>query len=100
MTTLVLNPKKEKEENTIVKNWSKGTKPLVSLQASHLWFIREQAESTGARHRLNAVIHPQFLEDVGHMAFDGIQGNHQHLSNLLVRVTACDQMEHFQFAFA
>ena len=34
MTTLVLNPKKEKEENTIVKNWSKGTKPLVSLQAS------------------------------------------------------------------
>ena len=44
-------------------------------------------------------MHPQFLEDMGHVPLDGIQGDHQPIGNLLVRVAVNDQLEHFQFTF-
>ncbi len=44
-------------------------------------------------------MHPQFLEDMGHMTFDGIQGDYQPIGNLLVGVAASDQLEDLQFAF-
>ncbi len=63
-------------------------------------FIGEQAKCTCSRYRLDAVMHSHFLEDMGHMTFDGIQGDHQSICNLLVRVAMGDQPEHLQFAFA
>ncbi len=54
MTTLVLNPKKVKEENTIVKNWSKGTKPLVSLQASDTMMATYGSSESKPRARARA----------------------------------------------
>ena len=65
-----------------------------------LWFIREQAQGASPCYRLDAVMHPQFLKDMGHMTFDGIQGDHQSICNLLIGVAASDQMKHVQFAFA
>ena len=44
-------------------------------------------------------MHPQFLEDMGHMTFDGIQGDYQLIGNLLVGIAASDQLEDFQFTF-
>ncbi len=65
---------------------------------THLWFVEEQAKSVRPCYRLYAVTDSQFLEDMGHMAFDGIQGDHQRCGNLLIRVAPCDQVEYFQFA--
>ena len=47
-------------------------------------FVSEQAKLTCPRPRLCAIVHPQFAENVTHMAFDGLDGNHQCLRNLIV----------------
>jgi REP element-mobilizing transposase RayT len=55
---------------------------------TRLAFIGEQAQGTSPCHRLDAVGDPQFLENMGHMAFDGRQGDHQPIGNLQVGVAA------------
>ena len=71
----------------------------MSFELSLLRFMEEQAQSASPCDRLDPVMHPQFLEDMGHMPLDGIQGNHQPTGNLLVRVAVSDQLEDFQFTF-
>ena len=44
--------------------------------AVQLWLVGEQAKSASAGYCLDAVIYSQLLEDMGHVTFDGIQGNH------------------------
>src|SRR5690348_9104975 len=66
---------------------------------AYLCFIEEQAEGMSPCYRLDAVMHPQFLKDMGHMTFDSVQGDHQLSGDLLVRVATSHQLEHLQFAF-
>ena len=49
--------------------------------------------------RLSAIARLQFPENVLHMPFDGLDGEHQRLSNLLVRGSLRHQVEHLQFTF-
>src|SRR6266516_6967700 len=46
--------------------------------------VSEQAKLACLRPRLCAIVHPQFAENITHMAFDGLDGNHQCLCNLIV----------------
>src|SRR5260370_1158296 len=47
---------------------------------------------------LYAVVDAQFGEDMADMAFDGIDDNHQLLSNLLVGSAACHQLQDLKFS--
>lgn len=49
-----------------------------------LWFIGEQSEALDLHHSLDAVIHSQLRKDIAHMAFDGVDREHQCFSNLLI----------------
>ena len=49
-----------------------------------LVFLTQQAEELCLPGRLQSVLHAQFGEDMAHMAFDSIDGNHQLLRNLLI----------------
>jgi hypothetical protein len=49
-------------------------------------------------YRFDAFLHSQFREDVVHMAFDCIDGEHQFLRDLRVGCTTRDQLEHLLFA--
>src|SRR5260221_7978119 len=104
MISLMLNPTRismKRRSGSLCYKWSVEVRWSSAMHDdAHLEFIGEQVQGTSPCYRLDAVMHPQFLEDMGHMTFDGIQGDHQHLSNLLVGVAACDQLEHVQFAFA
>ena len=39
-------------------------------------FVSEQAERACPHPRLCAIVHPQFAENMAHMAFDGLDGDH------------------------
>ena len=46
--------------------------------------VSEQAKLACSRPRLCAIIHPQLAENIAHMAFDGLDSDHQCLRNLIV----------------
>src|SRR5579863_555323 len=91
----ISNRRKIQWQRTGVKEqcrWSLSPRSSSAMRdGAHSRFIGEQAESAGPCHCLYAVINTQFLKDMGHMTFDGIEGNHQRPGDLLVRITPCDQ---------
>ena len=67
-------------------------------EPAKLEFLIEQAKVACLPDRLYSVLHAQFGEDMADMAFDGIDGNHQFLGNLLVGCTMCQQLQNLQFS--
>ncbi len=61
-----------------------GASLLPSREYGSGCFVSEQAKHACPRARLCAIVHPQFAENITHMAFDGLDGNHQCLRNLIV----------------
>src|SRR5438270_6020988 len=47
---------------------------------------------------LHTVVDAQFREDMAHMSFDGIKGNHQFLGNLLVGCPTSQQLQDLSFS--
>ena len=67
-------------------------------RAKRSGLLIEQTEFSCLPDGLYSVLHPQFCEDIANMAFDGIDGNHQLLPNLLIGSAACNQLENLQFS--
>src|SRR6266704_7021454 len=60
--------------------------------------LTQQATFPCLSDRLYTVADAQFGEDMTDMAFDGIEGNDQFLSNLLVGCSEGYQLQNFQFS--
>src|SRR3954449_13435703 len=58
----------------------------------------DEAAANGVARELDAIPHTQLLEDVGAVTLDGLDADHQLLSNLLVRVCLRDELEHLELA--
>ena len=47
--------------------------------------------------RLSPVVHPQFIEDVSHVAFYGVMADDEYLCNLEIGEALCQKAKHLQF---
>src|SRR6266487_214545 len=66
----------------------RGASSLLPSRGGSGCFVSEQAKLACLRTRLCAIVHPQFAENITHMAFDGLDSNHQCLRNLIVGVAS------------
>src|SRR5260370_23769071 len=98
----VLASKDGCSRGSTITNESRSGEDVFCLQkdyrANRSGLLIKQTEFSCLPDGLYAVVDAQFGEDMADMAFDGIDDNHQLLSNLLVGCAACEQLEDLQFS--
>src|SRR3954470_2623429 len=60
---------------------------------------RDQSPADGVARQVDAVAHPELLEDVRSMAVDGLAADEEHAGDLIARVPLGDELDHLELTW-